>query len=73
MNRTRGPVKRLAFARGGKELRGTRRAYRIKLLGLSLDAEPDAIVLGFELPAGAYATSILRELTRAPEDSVDTV
>ncbi len=59
------------FARGGRELRGTRRPYRFKLSGVDLLDSPDGLTLSFELPAGGYATSILRELTRqsAAEDS----
>ncbi len=57
-------LQREMFARGGRELRGTRRPYRFKLAGVDLREEPDALVLAFNLPAGAYATSILRELTR---------
>ena len=64
-------IERLAFARGGKEMQGTRRPYRVKLEGLTVEAEADALRLGFDLPAGAYATSIIRELTRAPESAPD--
>jgi tRNA pseudouridine13 synthase len=52
------------FTRGGRELRGTRRPYRFELEGVDLREEPDGLVLSFDLPAGGYATSILRELTR---------
>jgi len=69
-------VTREMFARGGRELRGTRRPYRFKLSGVDLHEEPDGLVLAFDLPAGGYATSILRELTRestvdAPEAETD--
>lgn len=62
-------ISRELFVRGGRELRGTRRPYRFKLAGVDLREEPDGLVLSFDLPAGGYATSILRELTReaAPE------
>jgi tRNA pseudouridine13 synthase len=64
-------IARVSFARGGQEMRGTRRAYRIRPEGLSATAEADALMLTFDLPAGSYATSILRELTRAPEMAVE--
>lgn len=52
------------FARGGRELRGTRRPYRFKLAGVDLREDEEGLMLSFDLPAGGYATSILRELTR---------
>jgi tRNA pseudouridine13 synthase len=57
-------LRRELFARGGRELRGTRRSYRFKLEGVDVREEPDGLVLSFDLPAGGYATSVLRELTR---------
>ncbi len=52
------------FARGEGELRGTRRPYRFKLAGVDLRVDDEGLMLVFDLPAGGYATSILRELTR---------
>jgi tRNA pseudouridine13 synthase len=43
---------------------GARRPFRLPVrIGVERDAE--GIVLDFELPAGAYATSLLREITKA--------
>ena len=50
------------FARDGE---GTRRPYRMKLTDPTVTADPEGLVLSFTLPAGAYATVVLRELTRA--------
>lgn len=45
---------------------GTRRDLRISLAELSLDrAGPGELVVSFVLPAGGFATQLLRELTRA--------
>ena len=48
------------LARAG--LRQERRALRLRLDDLSAGWDDGALVLGFELPAGAYATTLLREL-----------
>jgi tRNA pseudouridine13 synthase len=65
-------LRRELFARGGDELRGTRRPYRFKLEGIDTREAPDGLVLAFDLPAGGYATSVVRELTRqSPEDPVE--
>lgn len=60
------------FERGGRELRGTRRPYRLGVGAIDVREEQEALLLSFDLPAGGYATSILRELARhceAPEAS----
>ncbi len=49
------------FRRAGE---GTRRPYRFRLTEASVSSDADGIVLSFVLPAGAYATVVLRELTR---------
>ncbi|MDQ3034499.1 MAG: tRNA pseudouridine(13) synthase TruD [Myxococcota bacterium] len=49
------------FAKWGE---GTRRPYRVRLGAPSVEADGDDLVIAFELPAGAYATIVLRELTR---------
>jgi len=53
-----------AFARGGGEAEGTRRAAR---LGVEVEVEPDAdgYLARFMLPKGSYATVVLRELVKA--------
>jgi tRNA pseudouridine13 synthase len=53
-----------AFAGFGKLLQGTRRHNLIYLDDLSATAEADGIRLAFTLPAGSYATVLLRELTK---------
>lgn len=43
---------------------GTRRAYRVLLQEGTVALEGDVVRVAFTLPSGAYATEILRELTR---------
>ena len=47
--------------------RGERRAFRIKLNDLAWSLNQGTLSLSFSLPPGAYATSVLRELMKAPE------
>jgi tRNA(Glu) U13 pseudouridine synthase TruD len=55
------------FARAGKLAQGTRRAYAIKLGETDARAtEERAIEVSFELPAGADATTVLREIVKGP-------
>lgn len=49
------------FRRAGE---GTRRPYRFRLGEPSVQGDAEGLVLSFVLPAGAYATIVLRELTR---------
>lgn len=49
------------FARAGE---GTRRPYRFALDAPEVEADAEGIVLRFGLPAGAYATIVVRELRR---------
>ncbi|HUU02603.1 MAG TPA: tRNA pseudouridine(13) synthase TruD [Myxococcota bacterium] len=49
------------FLRYGKLTRGTRRPLRIVPAGLAVANAPAGIELSFDLPAGAYATSVLAE------------
>jgi tRNA pseudouridine13 synthase len=53
----------------GKLLQGTRRHNLVYIEDLSAAAETDGIRLHFTLPAGSYATVLLRELTHADEPS----
>lgn len=46
--------------------RGERRALRIPLAELEWSLDGDTLSLSFSLPPGAYATSVLRELMKAP-------
>ena len=50
-----------SFKRAGE---GTRRPMRFSVRDPEVTADDDGIVLSFALPAGAYATIVLRELTR---------
>jgi tRNA pseudouridine13 synthase len=47
--------------------RGERRAFRIRLDDLVWSLDQGTLSLTFSLPAGAYATSVLRELMKLPE------
>jgi tRNA pseudouridine13 synthase len=52
-----------AFARGGGEAEGTRRAARLPA-EVALEPRPDGYVARFELPKGSYATVVMRELVK---------
>ena len=43
---------------------GTRRPARVRLSSCTVDSDGDALRLQFELPAGAYATTVLREVMK---------
>jgi tRNA pseudouridine13 synthase len=53
-----------ALARFAKWGEGTRRPYRVRLGNPEIESDEDGIVVAFDLPAGAYATVVMRELTR---------
>jgi tRNA pseudouridine13 synthase len=53
-----------AFHGFGKLLSGTRRHNLVYVDDLTAAAEPDGLRVGFTLPAGSYATVLLRELTK---------
>lgn len=56
-----------ALARLFREAPGTRRDLIAALPGLTLtDKDRDQLVLEFELPAGSYATQLIREFVRGP-------
>ena len=58
------------FARHAKLGAGTRRSMRVRPAAWRVCAEQDALTLSFELPPGAYATAVLREITKdAPANS----
>lgn len=48
--------------------KGSRRPGRIFLEDVSLTPEPDGFTLAFALPKGAFATSVLREVTKTEVD-----
>jgi tRNA pseudouridine13 synthase len=57
-------LQRSSFARFGKLLQGTRRHNLIYLDDLAATVEPAGVRLTFTLPAGSYATVLLRELMK---------
>jgi tRNA pseudouridine13 synthase len=46
---------------------GTRRAARVRIMQCELQREDEGLRISFELPAGAYATSVLREIMKPDE------
>jgi tRNA pseudouridine13 synthase len=52
------------FTRGGGETKGARRLYRVPVEGLQSAFEGEDLCLSFTLPAGSYATGVLRELLK---------
>jgi tRNA pseudouridine13 synthase len=62
-----------SFRAAGKLAEGTRRALgndlgevRVTLGGTDLPADDDTIWVSFTLPAGAYATAVMREIVKPP-------
>lgn len=53
-----------AFARFPKLTAGTRRPYLVRPEGLSISEERDGLRFEFALPAGSYATELLREFVK---------
>jgi tRNA pseudouridine13 synthase len=56
-----------ASAELGRHAPGTRRDLLIHPEGVEVSETPDRVWLAFELPAGSYATLVVRELTRAED------
>jgi tRNA pseudouridine13 synthase len=48
-------------------LRQERRALRVRVAGLGVRSVGDGVELAFELPSGAYATAVLREIVDTPQ------
>lgn len=57
------PVQRALCEAAG--MRQERRSLRLRVAGLALEEEPQAVRLSFRLPRGGFATAVLRELVRA--------
>ncbi len=57
-------ITRELFLAGGNETMGVRRLLRIAVQLDSAEAEGDTLKLNFSLPAGSYATVLLRELLK---------
>jgi tRNA pseudouridine13 synthase len=60
-----------AFARGGGEAEGTRRAARLRV-DVRLDGLEDGYRAAFELPKGSYATVVMRELMKTDAELPET-
>jgi tRNA pseudouridine13 synthase len=59
------------FSRGRGETEGARRPYRVRLAELTVeDRGGGRVQLGFQLPSGAYATEVLRELLEEVPEQV---
>jgi tRNA pseudouridine13 synthase len=56
-----------AFTGFGKLLQGTRRHNLVYVDDITATTEPEGVRLTFTLPAGSYATILLREITNSPE------
>jgi tRNA pseudouridine13 synthase len=56
-----------AFRQFGKLVQGTRRHNLVYVDDLAAAVEPEGVRLTFTLPAGSYATVLLRELTKSPD------
>lgn len=59
------------FKEGKGEASGGRRPYRIRLEHVGLEWTQADAVLSFELPSGSYATVLLRELLKGPDQLID--
>jgi tRNA pseudouridine13 synthase len=55
----------------GRHAPGTRRDLLVPLEEARVSEEGDRLVLEFGLPAGSYATGVVRELTRSGADSTE--
>src|SRR5439155_7635615 len=60
-----------AFTGFGKLLQGTRRHNLIYVEDLDAALEPEGVRLTFTLPAGSYATVLLREMTKRETREAD--
>jgi tRNA pseudouridine13 synthase len=60
-----------SFRNFGKLLQGTRRHNLVYPTDLAAVMEADGVRLSFTLPAGSYATVLLREIMKCDVDSTD--
>jgi tRNA pseudouridine13 synthase len=58
-------LERSAFAAFGKLMQGTRRHNLVYVDDLTAQAEPEGVRFAFTLPAGSYATVLLREIMKS--------
>jgi tRNA pseudouridine13 synthase len=63
---TEAGLTRSSFHGFGKLMQGTRRHNLVYVDGLKATVEPDGVRLTFALPAGSYATVLLREVMKTP-------
>jgi tRNA pseudouridine13 synthase len=61
-----GGVSPADFAALGRLARGGRRPLTVPVLGATVESADEGLWLGFALPPGAYATVLLREVTKKP-------
>lgn len=61
------------FGGFGKLVQGTRRHNLVQLKDLTAAVEPEGLRLSFTLPAGSYATVLLREIMKKEVGDEDTV
>jgi tRNA pseudouridine13 synthase len=64
---TRSQLDMTMLEKHAKAGEGTRRVARVRPTECDVSAEADGLRLRFNLPAGAYATTLLRELLKTPE------
>ncbi|MCP4447858.1 MAG: tRNA pseudouridine(13) synthase TruD, partial [Myxococcales bacterium] len=57
-----------SFSHLGKLANGARRPMSILLQDAEVKACEDSVEIRFALPSGSYATAIMRELIKGPED-----
>lgn len=62
-------IEQMAKAR----LSGTRRMGRLRLTDLAVETSEDGLVVGFSLPKGAFATTLLRELMKNEDGTLASV
>lgn len=53
---------------GGLDMEGERRPLRVPLGEFSVNADAEGLLLAFSLPKGSYATTVLREVMKSPEE-----
>lgn len=58
-----------SLARFGKLMEGTRRHNLVYIEDLAIHPEPEGLRLSFSLPAGSFATVLLREIMKSTETS----
>ncbi len=57
-----------SFRHLGNIATGTRRPFAIRVVDPEVESRTDAIEIRFSLPAGSYATAVMREVIKGPTD-----